>query len=252
MNKPKEAIITYIPHNFKIACTIFNVSIHRLLQQFIDHVSFYDIIFPTDVDAYELATRTLSKYSYDKKDLGVDEKHYGMIATTNLNASVNAIKGMRMISLQKGLSNKQKREKAEEFVQNLLLHIGTDTVKSKTLYLGEDQTLTLSSHFTLICEIQQISPIEHLTNVMKSISLADMEARISLNMAIENPAMAYYMNSHERYRDLRNDELVNPLVFEYTDELQELRLHLFIHRSLKYRTNKHQELLEKYYNQITH
>ncbi|MFA4871163.1 MAG: hypothetical protein WC623_23390 [Pedobacter sp.] len=251
MNKPEDVTITYIPHNFNVACTIFNLSIQRFLQQFIDHVSFYDMIFPTEVDAYELATRTLSKYSYDKKETPDDQKNYGMIATTDLEGSVQAVKGMHMISLQTGLNNKQRREKAEKLVQKLFFHIGKDKVKSKTLYLGKDQTLTLSPDFCLICEIQQIGPVEHLTNLMENISLADMEARTSLGMSLENPAMGFYMKGHKIYNDLRSNEAVHPLTFNYIDDLQELRLHLFIYRSLKLRVQKHQELLDKYFNLIT-
>ncbi|MNH41949.1 hypothetical protein D3C79_1035460 [compost metagenome] len=86
---------------------------------------------------------------------------------------------------------------------------------------------------------------------MENISLADMEARTSLGMALENPAMGYYMKSHKIYNDLRSSDTINPLTFNYIDDLQELRLHLFIYRSLKLRVQKHQELLDKYFNLIT-
>lgn len=251
MYKPEDVNITYIPQDFKVACRIFDFSIQRFLQLFIDHVSFYDILFETGVDPYELASRTLSKYSFEQKEEGESQiSSFYAIATKNLHKSVQAIIDMRIISLQKNLSDHQKRGLAKKKSEQLFTHLGINRIKSRTLYLNEEETLILSPDFCLICEIQQISPIEHLTNLMESISIAETEARISLNMEVENPGMAFYLLVRNGYGNLYGSKPPKRLVFDYMDDLMELRLHLFIYRSLSYRIQKHKELLEKYDNLI--
>lgn len=252
MNKSENVCITHIPQNFKIACGIFDFSIQRFLQLFIDHVSFYDILFETEVDPYEMASRTLSKYSFEKKEETETQlSQFYAIATKDLEKSVQAIIDMRIISLQSNLNDEQKRELAKKETESLYIHLGLNRIKSKTLYLNNEETLTLSPDFCLICEVQQISPIAHLTNLMQSISIAELEARVSLNMKVENPGMAFYLMVRNGYGNLYDNKPPRRLVFDYMDDLLELRLHLFIFRSLNYRIQKHQELLEKYYNLIT-
>lgn len=251
MHHSDDTNITHIPHNFKVACTLFNLSIQRFLQLFIDHVSFYDMLFQTEVDAYELATRTVSKYSFEKEELVKDDKHsVNLISTTDLEKSVEAIQTMRMIYAKNDLNDRQKREIAKQEVQKLFFHLGTSSIKSQKLYLNEKEILTLSPDFCLICEVQQISPIEHLSNLMENISLADMEARSSLNMRIENPSIAFYLRIRNTHGNLYENKATRTVLLDYLDELEKLRLYLFIYRSLAYRTEKHQELLNKYYNRL--
>lgn len=257
MHKPEDVNITYIPHDFKVSLTLFNLSIHRFLQFFIDHISFYDALFPTEVDAYELATRALNKYSYEKNEIEqkVDDTFDKTDSSTskesieNLDGPVQAVKAMWQISVRKDLTHKQKRKAAKKKIQKIVNSLNTNTVKATTLYLNEDETLKLSLDFCLLCELHRISPIEHLTNVMEQISEADIEARRGLNKGVENPSLGFYLRVRGGYGDIYNDEEpVNPIMFDYLDDLQKLRLSLFIYRSVDDRIEKYREFLDKYYN----
>lgn len=259
MHKPDDVNITYIPHDFKVSLTLFNLSIHRFLQCFIDHVSFYDALFPTEVDAYELATRTLSKYSFEKENAEkIDETSenkndlFVVESVEALAAAVKAVKAMGQISARKDLNNKQKRKAAKKKIQKISNTLNSNIVKATTLYLNEEQTLKLSPDFCLLCELHHISPIEHLTNVMEQISEADIEARSGLNKGVENPAVGFYLRVRDGYGDIyNNEEPVNPIMFDYLDDLQKMRLSLFIYRSLDDRIEKYRTFIDKYYNLLT-
>lgn len=252
MHKPEDVNITYIPRDFKVSLTLFNLSVHRFLQFFIDHVSFYDALFSSTIDPYELATRTMSKYSFEKKEFSQETESLNEMSAESREQSIQAVKAMAQISVRIDLNARQKRRKAKQKVQKLFNTLNSNTVKATTLYLNEEQTLRLSPDFCLLCELHRISPIEHLTNVMEQISEADIEARSGLNKGVENPAVGFYLRVRDGYGNLYiDDKPVNPKMLDYVDELQKMRLSLFIYRSVEERTKKHRELLEKYYNLIT-
>ncbi len=251
MHKPEDVNITYIPHDFKVSLTLFNLSIQRFLQCFIDHVSFYDSLFPTKVDAYELATRALQKYSFERKEFSQKQERPFDMSEEARDQSIQLIRAIAQISVQKDQSIKKKRKKAKHKVQKLFNLLNPNTVKATTLYLYEDQSLRLSPDFCMLCETHRISPIEHLTNVMEQISEADLEARMGLGKEVENPALAFYLKVRDGYGNIFNDEFIKPITLDYLDELQRMRLSLFIYRSVEERTEKHREFLDKYYDLLT-
>src|SRR5690606_11212897 len=183
--------ITCIPHDFKVACKMFNLPRQRFLQLFIDHVSFYDAICSTKVDPYNLATRTLAKYRHETRAKeGSEDKPAKLgISKENIPKSAELIRSVTALSLNPRLSDKQRRKRAKPISAKLYTYFGNAIVKATTLYLNEEETLTLTPDFCLLCEIEQIHPIEHLTNFMEQISMPDMQARMGLNKGVENPAL---------------------------------------------------------------
>ncbi|MOA45769.1 hypothetical protein D3C78_1682040 [compost metagenome] len=86
---------------------------------------------------------------------------------------------------------------------------------------------------------------------MEQISEADLEARMGIGKEVENPAMGFYLRVRDGYGNIYNDEFLHPITLDYLDELQRMRLSLFIYRSVEERTEKYREFLDKYYNLLT-
>lgn len=81
--------------------------------------------------------------------------------------------------------------------------------------------------------------------------MADMQARMGLNKAVENPALGLYIRVREGYGGLNTGNLPHrDIIIDFIDAMQELNLSLFIFRSLSYRTERYREVLDHYYNRI--
>lgn len=192
------------------------------------------------------------KYHFEQKEReNPAETEKPAMSIENIPKCVALLKSMTALSLNPRLSDTQRRKRAKPIIKKLHSYFGSSIVKTAKLYLNEEETLMLTADFCLLCEIEQIKPIEHLTNFMQQISMPDMHARMGLNKGIENPALGFYMRVRKGYGNLNPGNLPHrDILTDFIDAIQELDLSLFIYRSLSYRTERYRELINHYYNKI--
>ena len=249
--QPEDFNITYIPHDFKVACKLFNLPIRKLIQLFIDHVSFYDSVCETKADMYKLATRTLVRHhQLLKADGKAKETVKRDIPDSDRQKCVQLTRSIIAVSRQPLSTDQQRRNYAKPLVSDLSRYIGRITSDVNTLYLNGD-ALTLTPDFIVLCEINSIHPLAHVIHFMERISLADHWARRGLNQIEANPAMGFYNGVQNGYGNLNPEKLPHSdIMTDVVRAYQESCLSLFIYRSVDYRRHWYRMLLDKFYNQL--
>lgn len=233
-----------VPLEFQIACTIRHIKVHDLLQTFINHVSFYASINKGNIPGYREATDVMSIYSirYHNKD--------NQMSFTNKEHALKCIKDILAIGVKRGMNENKKRIKCIPIVKQLYRltehHNSTDKI-----YLDENHALTFTEDFSLMCDTHRHYPKEYLEYFMSRISLADADARVSLNKIDENPAMAFYELVLNGLGNLFPETLhLTELEANFIDSIQKFHYEVFLIRDLDERRSAYQEFYLDYYNKL--
>jgi hypothetical protein len=235
-----------IPLDFKIACVIYHMQPEKVLQNFINHVSFYMSLSTGYLPGFREATNTLAEYSIDH----VNRTPSPAISESR-DFTIKCVKSVIEISKRKGISEEKKRKKCIPIVKQLnqsLTHILT----KPRLHLNEEQVLELSDDFRIRCEMLQHTPKDFLEYFMSKISLADRDARFGLNKVIENHALDFFRLTTLGLGRNEDNKITNhEAQQDFIDEYQKMRYELFIVRDLEERRSLLQEFYLKHYHELT-
>lgn len=252
LHRPEDVNITNIPHDFKVACKLFNIPVRAFLQLFVDHVSFYDAVCNTGVDMHKLATRTIIRHHHqlENGEVTTQPLAWDMLGSDRQKC-IQLIKSIIALSKQSSYDDKQRRKYAKALVSDLSLYIGRKkSHHTDVIYLNDD-AITITPDFSVLCGIESSSPLAEVAHFMERVSLAEHWARKGLNQMQANPAMAFFANVQKGYGNLRPSELPHSdIITDLIDAYKEANLSLFIHRSLSFRKRYYQQLLTKFYNEI--
>lgn len=242
----EENKVLTIPLDFKIACIVYQLKPENVLQSFVNHVSLFMSLSSGYLKGYREATNTLAEYSINN----VVREGSPAITENNRDLTIKLIKSIISIGQKKGISQEQKRKRCIPIVKQLNNSLNHQLTK-KNFYLSEDFALNLSDDFRIRCEMHQHTPKEFLEYFMSKISLADRDARVSLNKVNENPALGFFeLMTYGLTRNIK-DKLSNPEAMQdFIDEFQRIPYDLFIVRDLEKRRKALEEFYLKHYNEL--
>lgn len=235
-----------IPLEFKMACTTYHLAVPEVLQLFIDHISFYDSLSHKSNDAYRVATNTLLSHPHPPIE-GISPAF-----KTNREAIIKYVREIVQMSVRPRTSEIKRRKLCIPLIKKIFNLMEPKVTSSRTLQLDGESSLQLGMDFSIMCETHNCSPEVYLQHFMDQVSLPETHARIGLDHALENYAMAFFYQAITECNALPSTPLHKALQIEFIDHIQELHLHLFIVRSLEKRREKYYELYDNYYQKLIH
>ncbi|OCX54197.1 hypothetical protein BEL04_08015 [Mucilaginibacter sp. PPCGB 2223] len=225
-----------MPLDFKIACVIYHLKPEKVLQTFINHVSFFMSLSTDYLRGFREATNTLAEFSFENIN-------YSASPAENRDFTIKCVRNVIEISKRNGISAEKKRKKCIPIVRQLNLSLNHQITKPK-FYLDENTVLELCDDFRIRCEMLQHTPKEFLEYFMSKISLADRDARIALNKINENPALAFFELVTLGLGRNEDTTIVNgEAQQDFIDEYQTIKYELFIVRDLE----EHRALMKQFY-----
>lgn len=229
-----------IPMDFKMACTIYNFQIHKVLQCFIDHVSFYESLSNRTNGAYSDATSAVVSYPANEENI----PHLVEIREIIL----KCVGELVSLTLQTEIDEDNKREKSIPIVSRLYKSIPSVKVKSIHLQLEKGHILMLSADFCIFCELHNCVPAQLLEHFMEKISLAETSAGIGLKVPEASPAMMFFTRLSKGYCNISPGELPHSeLQYDFVDAVQEMHLKAVLIRDFDKRRELYQELYYTHY-----
>lgn len=248
--------ILNISTEFRIACVLNNLEMQQVLQIFIDHVSFYFSLCEGYLPGYTEATRVISEFSVrkDKNSQTQIDKNLsaGRSSTWNREMSIKYIRQLIKLAYTSSSTESVKHKKSLNIVNKLFNAMGNLQVCPECIYLDEHRKLIFNSDFRIICEMHNISPKFYLEYFMARISLAEIQARISLNAPTDNGAMTIFFKILNGLGGIHWEKLtVTEEMVNYIDAVQQLNAAHYIIRNLEKRISVYREFYLYHYNQIT-
>lgn len=233
-----------IPLNFKIACTLYNLPVHKVLQFFIDHVSFYDSMSTGFNGAYSNATNTMISCPGKTKT-----SNTGLLPHREM--IIKYIREIIAVTMQHGTTEAKKRQKSIPIINRLYKSLPVEKKVPKVLYLNKKSTLALTIDFCVFCEIHDCGPKIYLEHFMNKISLADISARIGLQLIVENQAMAFFSKLIKGYGNLNSGIPADArLQSAFFNDVQEMRLKMDAVKDLEKQRKAFQKLYYAYYKKL--
>lgn len=233
---------TTIPFEFKMACTIYNMSPKDVLQCFIDHVSFYDSLSQRFNGPYSYATNVLISYPYEENE------KISKAFSRNRDHAIKCIRGLLNLIMDPNLTEEQRRKKSLPIISELHKITPNNYIKTNELKLDKNTTLRLTLDFRLFCEIHELVPAKYLEHFMANISLSDISARNSLGMTELNYAVAFFSALSDGYKNINEGNLPHPdLHFNFIDRMQEMHLRALFIRNLDQKKQMYQEVYYSHY-----
>ncbi|AOM77255.1 hypothetical protein [Pedobacter steynii] len=243
MKKEEPELLT-IPLEFKIACATYHLPVAEVLQQFIDHISFYDSLSYKSNDSYRFATNTLLSYPQPTVQ-GMNPAF-----RKSREAIIKYIRQIVQMSVKPGTVELKRRKLCIPIIKKIFQLMERGHTASGTLQLDETTSLQLGMDFCIMCETHNCPPQHYLQHFMNQISLPETHARIGLHCALENHAMAFFYRTITKCNALLYSSAQKALQIEFIDSIQELHLRLFIVRDLEKRREKYHELYQDYYHKL--
>ncbi|WP_158800216.1 hypothetical protein [Pedobacter sp. L105] len=236
-----------VPLDFKVACAIYKLDMQEVLQIFIDHITLYDSICREYNEGFSEATRTVSEYVLAKKTKFSEGKAF-------LNCRDLAVENVqKIIELAKKQSGKaqSKRKISKIYVNRLFRMMNPVYISSDRIYLDEDNVLLLNPDFCVICELHNCYPKQILENFMGRISLAESIAKKGLKLSVYNLAMDLFMKFTNGFARKSTVILhLTDMEIDFYERMEEIRLEIYIVRSLKERIAILQDFYFSHYQNL--
>jgi len=237
MTKENPNLVT-VPLEFKVACSLYKISLQEAVQTFINYCTIYQALNPSYIRLYSEALETIFRY--------LDQKRPGTNAVVDQG---HEIQGCLLAILEdvveNGANERVAKKEIAKHVNKLIKSTpGNYYPKSRKLYLDEETPLELTKDFCAMCELYECHPAEILEYYMSMISLADLDARRDLRIKEDNCSMYFFMTTLYNYLK-QHQELLKMNVEEdaFMQELEEYRLHLYHIKNFAH----HRALLKKFY-----
>jgi hypothetical protein len=247
MKEQRNDIIN-IPLEFQIACTIRRLVVPDVLQTFIDHVSFYYSVNSPYAEGFREATNVILEYSTKNRNHS-NHASFGD-DKNNKEFAIKCIKDVLAWGAKRGMSDKKKHAKCKPIIKQL--HLSMEHLNSiDKIYLDEENRLTFTDDFSVLCNIHRHHPKEYLEYFMSRISLADADARVGLKKIDENPSMGFFQLVMRGLGDLIAIVNMTELEVDFIDKVQQLHYEVFLIRDLDKRRAIYQEFYLNYYNKLT-
>ena len=188
--------VVAIPLEFKIACEIIKVDIHKILQAFIDHVSFLQLYSDRYVERYSEASIVIISYIKGKEQLLGDFNSFHHLTPCEREVMDKIIS----IIQAKDYSEAKQRNKAAACVKRFDGMIDGEYIDSDKVKIQEHAELSLTRDFRLTCQLYHVFAFEYLEYFMNNISLAEMIAMESLGIQIVDPAQLFFISLFNKKR----------------------------------------------------
>lgn len=185
--------------DFKIACKINNLEHERLLQYFIDHVSFYAFI-GGDMELPYLWATTVSidcKEIMGKKVEAVKDQGIQKI-------SLKYIKMLTALNIEEDLSASAASAKSISLMKTWAAEMGPLANYPAGIQTSSGEELKLTFDFNLICSMNGVSVQHQLQYFIDKISLANERAVNLIQPVKTDPSTAVLLllvSRHEGVRD---------------------------------------------------
>ena len=246
MKKTNHHLIA-VPLEFKVACTIYKVTIQEVLQVFIDHITLYDSICLDYSEGFYEATRTIFDFIIAKQRK--PKQSSSLSACRDM--AVNCTKKIIALAKKKTGEHYEKRKDSQLYVTSIYMMMEHNYAPTDLIYLDENTTLRLSKDFCVICELNSCYPKEFLEDFMNRVSLADCHARQALKIKNPNIAMCLFMKIANGFaRDNSVMLQLRELELDFYQRMEEMRLELYIIRNLQERTAALQDFYFSHYQQM--
>ena len=241
MTKKNPNLIT-VPLEFKVACTIYHITIQEALQIFIYYCTLYNALNSRYNQYFDEANETIFRY-LDMKRSGTqfiireeDEVQQCILAIVEEAADC-------------GYDFVLGRRRSTKYVNRLFKLLGRKFYPgSRTLYLDEETPLQLSKDFCVICELYGCHPAEFLEHYMNMISIADAETRLDMNLQNYNCSMHFFTDTTNIFLDDHQERLtIMPEESDFLQQAGELRLYLYTIRNFPQRKALLQKFYQEYY-----
>lgn len=233
------------PLDFRMACVIYHMKPEKVLQTFINHVSFFMSLSTDYLPGFREATNTLAEYSFENINYTASPA-----TAENRDFTIKCVRNVIEVSRRKGISAEKKRKKCIPIIRQLNQSLNHHITKQK-FFIDEDTALELSDDFRIRCEMLQHTPKEFLEYFMSKISLADRDARIALNKITENPALAFFELTTLGLGRNEDTSIVNgEAQQDFIDEYQTIKYELFIVRDLEERRSLMENFYLKHYQEL--
>lgn len=233
-----------IPLEFKVACSIYKVSIAEVLQIFIDHVTLYDLMDKNYHEGFSEGCHTLI-YCIKKKGKtnpkGRSMRNCKDILSHNLHEiEILASKKKR------GWKTTTKRSYTQCFVNSIYNAMERLYAPANTVYLDEVTTLHLNKNFCVLCERYECYPKEFLEYFMSYISVADAHACMGLKYKPNFIYTFFFKIANGFGRDVTTMIELTDWELDFYDRMNAIRLETHIIRDLQ----KRADVLREFY--LTH
>lgn len=236
-----------IPEEFRIACAIYMLTEHEVLQILIDHFTIYNAVTREYYEGYSEASGKISDYVLSRQRMPLG----GEAFQSCKNRATELLQEIRNLADLKYANISQIRAESKFYVARLLEIMKPTYTKGNKLILDEGKILVLSSDFIVICELYNVTPKEVLEDFMSSISLAERDARWALRMDILNLAMAFFMKIAYGFGlSLDRKTLISGSDIDFYQRMVEFRLKTYIIRDLNQRIGAMKEFYLTRYNQL--
>lgn len=245
MHNMEQNQVLVIPLEFKIACVIYHLKPEKVLQAFINHVSFFMSLSTDYLPGFREATNTLAEYSIENINYSASPA-----IAENRDFTIKCVRNVIEISKRKGISVEKKRKKCIPIIRQLNKSLNHYITRQK-FFIDENSALELSDDFRIRCEMLQHTAKDFLEYFMSKISLADRDARVGLNKIIENPALAFFQLATHGLGGNEDTSIGNgEAQQDFIDEFQTMKYELFIVRDLDERRSLLEEFYLKHYQEL--
>ncbi len=250
MNAERPDIID-IPEEFRIASTLNSFEPGKVLQFFINHVSFFCTLGGGYIRGYSQATMVTSEYSVKIHAPELKLNQYPAIAFDNKELATKCIIQIGRMALEKGKTAEKKRKKSLPVVNSLYKAIGSYSYCPEKIYLDEETVLDFTKDFRIVCELHHCYPKAYLEYFMNKISMAEDQAYRGLKIPRENPAAEFFHLLNLGFGNLRPPVIKSTEAqIDFIDAVQEFHARVFIIRSPDKRIAAYRDFYKTHYLNI--
>lgn len=250
MNTERTDIIN-IPEEFMIACILNSFEPGKVLQLFINQVSFFCTLCRCRIPGYSQATMVTSEYSLKIHAPKSKSQQYPPPDFNNKELATKCIVKIGRMALQNGKTAEKKRKQSLPVVNSLYKAIGNYRFCPEKIYLDEETVLHFTKDFRIICELHHCFPKAYLEYFMNRISMAEDQAHRGLKISQKNPASEFFHLLNLGYGNLRPPLIkLTETLMNFIDETQEFHARLFIVRDLERRIAAYRDFYKMHYLNI--